>query len=484
MKERTIIINSNPETVSTDYDESDRLYFEELTEERIKDIADFENPRGIIVSVGGQIANNIALPLYKAGYPILGTNPQDIDRAENRQIFSTLLNELKIDQPIWQEVTTLSKAKQFAKKIGYPILVRPSYVLSGAAMNVVHNEKELQQYLTEAGIVSPEHPVVMSQFITKAKELELDGVANNGEIIIEAIAEHIENAGVHSGDATIVLPPQRLYLETIRRTKKTARAIVKALNITGPFNIQFIAKNNDIKVIECNLRASRSFPFVSKVTNHNFINIATKVLLKKHLPKIYKTLDLDYVGVKTSQFSYNRIKGANPVAHVEMASTGEVACLGDNYLQAFFASWFATEQSIKGKKILISIGGDYNKNKLFEGIQKLEEKGWEIYTTNGTHDFLAKHGIASNFLHKLSANQEPSIATSILNQEVDLIINLSVNIIPNNNTDGYKIRRLAIDHHIPLITNLQIANLFLNCLSKIEIEKIPIKSWQEYIKKS
>ena len=390
LKEKTIIINSNPETVSTDYDESDRLYFEELTLERIRDIADFENPKGIIVSVGGQIANNVALPLYKAGYPILGTSPQDIDRAENRQIFSALLNKLGIDQPVWQEVTTFDKAKQFAESTGYPILVRPSYVLSGAAMNVVYSEPELKQYLTEAGVVSPDHPVVMSQFITKAKELEIDGVANDGKIAIYAISEHIENAGIHSGDATIVLPPQHLYMETVRRTRKIAKSIVKALNITGPFNIQFIAKNNEIKVIECNLRASRSFPFVSKVTNHNFIDIATKILLKKYKPEMYKTLDLDYVGVKTSQFSYNRIKGANPVAHVEMASTGEVACLGDNYLQAFFTSWFATEQSIKGKKILVSIGGDDKKNKLFESVKKLEEQGWEIFTTNGTHDFLAK----------------------------------------------------------------------------------------------
>ena len=360
--ESPIIINSNPETVSTDYDESDRLYFEQLTFERVQDIADFENLKGIVVSVGGQIANNLVVPLSKANCPILGTSPENINRAENRAIFSSMLNELDIDQPQWLSVTTLDKAKEFAEHVGYPILVRPSYVLSGAAMNVIYSEDALEKYLAEATLVSPEHPVVISDFINNAKELEMDGVAQNGDIMIYAISEHVENAGVHSGDATIVLPPQNLYLETIRRAKRITKKIVKALNISGPFNIQFIAKDNNLKVIECNLRASRSFPFVSKVTGHNFIEIASEIIVGKYNKKRYNTLDLDYVGVKTSQFSYNRLKGANPVAHVEMSSTGEVGCIGYDLLDAFYKSWQATEMFVKRKKVLLSIGGDKNQN--------------------------------------------------------------------------------------------------------------------------
>ena len=481
LNEHTIIINSNPETVSTDYDESDRLYFEELTLERIQDIADFEQPKGIVVSVGGQIANNLALPLHKTGYPLLGTSALSIDQAENRQKFSSLLNKLNIDQPQWEEITTLDKAKQFSAKVGYPVLVRPSYVLSGAAMNVIFTESQLEGYLHNAAIVSPDHPVVISQFINNAKELEVDGVGDQGNIVIEAISEHIENAGIHSGDATIVLPPQRLYLETIRRTKKITRDIVKALNITGPFNIQFIAVDNEIKVIECNVRASRSFPFVSKVTNHNFIAIATEVMLGKHQKKAYKTLELDYVGVKTSQFSYSRLKGANPVAHVEMASTGEVACIGDNLLEAFYNSWLATEQSIRGKRILLSIGGD-KKLKLLTSLQKLEEQGWEIYATEGTHDFLSRRGVGTQFLYKASEIKEPNVISVIANRDVDLIVNIPRSTPTGlNHTDGYKIRRLAIDHHIPLITNLHIAQLFLQCLTDLKSEDIRIKSWREYI---
>src|SRR5579862_4522296 len=354
LHEDTIIINSNPETVSTDYDESDRLYFEELTLERVQDIADFENPAGIIVSVGGQIANNLALPLAKSGYQLLGTSAENIDKAENREKFSALLNHLGIDQPAWQCVTSLESAKEFARNLGYPVLIRPSYILSGAAMNVAYHDASLEEYLLQASLVSPEHPVVISKFISDAKELEIDGVAYHGTILIEAINEHIENAGVHSGDATLVLPPQNLYLETIRRTKKITSQIVQALNITGPFNIQFIAKNNNIKVIECNLRASRSFPFVSKVTNHNFIEISTQVMLNKPTLKHYETLELDYVGVKAPQFSYQRLKGADPVAHVEMASTGEVACLGENLYDAYWRAWLATEQSVKHKRLLVS----------------------------------------------------------------------------------------------------------------------------------
>lgn len=476
-----ILINSNPETVSTDYDESERLYFEELSLERVRDIADFESPKGIIVSVGGQIANNLAVPLDKSGYPILGTPPKLIDQAENRQKFSSLLGELGIDQPAWEEVTTLERAKAFGQRIGYPILVRPSYVLSGAAMNVIASEEELESYLHQAAVVSPDHPVVMSQFILDAKELEIDGVGDCGKVVIEAISEHVENAGVHSGDATIVLPPQRLYLETIRQCKKITRQIVKALEISGPFNIQFIAKKNEIKVIECNSRASRSFPFVSKVTQCNFIEIATEVVMGCHTPQMHETLELDYVGVKTPQFSYNRLKGANPVAHVEMASTGEVACLGDTFLEAFYTSWRATEQSVKAKRILVSIGGD-NKERLLEELRELDRQGWEIYATNGTQRFLSKNGIGSRFVFKASDGAEPNVSSLIADRGVDLIINIpSKQVARNSETDGYIIRRLAIDYHIPLITNLQIAPTFLRCLTLPKEEK-PIKSWTDFCK--
>jgi len=479
--EQTIIINSNPETVSTDYDESHRLYFEELTFERVQDIADFEKVKGIVVSVGGQIANNLALPLHKAGYPILGTHPEDIDNAENRQKFSSLLNKFHIDQPDWEEITTVAKAKEFARRVGYPVLVRPSYVLSGAAMNTVHSEEEMEDFLREAAVITPDHPAVISQFIMNAKELEIDGVADNGEIVIEAMTEHIENAGVHSGDATVVIPPQRLYMETIRRTKQITRDIVRALNITGPFNMQFIARDNEIKVIECNVRASRSFPFVSKATNHNFISITADVMLGKYKKKPYETLELDYVGVKSPQFSYSRLKGANPVAHVEMASTGEVACLGDTFQEAFFMSWLATEQQVKGKRILISIGGD-KKVKLFPELRKLEEQGWEIYATENTHEYLTRNGVGSHFLYKASDAMEPNIMTAIADREVDLIINIPRALSPKGNqSDGYKIRRLAIDHHIPLITNLPIAQMFLQCLTKVNYNDIQVRSVREYV---
>jgi carbamoyl-phosphate synthase large subunit len=479
--ETTILINSNPETVSTDFDESDRLYFEELTFERISDIADFEKPKGMILSVGGQIANNLAMPLHSAGYPLIGTSAESIDLAENREKFSTLLNQLQIDQPEWQEAVSLDGAKMFAKKVGYPVIVRPSYVLSGAAMSIVLNEQDLKKTLEFAACVSPKHPVVLSKFIQNAKELEVDGVADHGEIVIEAISEHIENAGIHSGDATLVIPPQRLYLETIRRTKAITQAIVKALDITGPFNIQFIAQDNRIRVIECNLRAARSFPFVSKVTGHNFIKIATEVMLGKKRAENYETLELNYVGVKTAQFSYSRLKGANPVAHVEMASTGEVACIADSLKEAFYHSWLSTEQSIKGKRILLSIGGD-KKEKLLPEIKKLEELGWEIWSTENTHDFLCRNGVASGFLYKGSAELEPNVLSLIANRGIDLIINIPRKESPSSHqTDGFKIRRLAIDHHIPLITNFHIAHLLLQCLTELDLDKIPVKSWQEYL---
>lgn len=477
----TVMINSNPETVSTDYDESDRLYFEELTLERVSDIADFENPKGIVVSVGGQIANNLVSSLSKQQYPILGTPVEFIDQAEDRKKFSSLLNRLGVDQPAWVEAESISSANAFVKKVGYPILVRPSYVLSGAAMNVIYNDKDLEKFLTEATTCSRGHPVVLSQFIENAKELEIDGVAKNGKILVQVIAEHIENAGVHSGDATIVIPPQRIYLETIRHAKQVTRQIVEALNITGPFNIQFIAKDNAIKVIECNVRASRSFPFVSKVTNHNLIEEAISAIMDKPIDSKALTIELDYVGVKTSQFSFNRLKGANPVAEVEMASTGEVGCIGDTYLEAFYRSWLATGQKINGKRLLLSIGGGL-KPKLLNVIQKLDAAGWELHTTEGTHDYLASQGIASRALYKASEAILPNVKHTISNKNVDLIINIpSSRRNPDVLTDGYTIRRLAIDHNIPLITNLQIAELFLHCLVEVNLETSPMKSWREYV---
>ncbi|MBI5728256.1 MAG: carbamoyl-phosphate synthase (glutamine-hydrolyzing) large subunit, partial [Candidatus Magasanikbacteria bacterium] len=479
--EESIIINSNPETVSTDYDESNRLYFEELTLERVADIADFEAAQGLIVSVGGQIPNNLAIRLHESGYRIVGTTPTSIDMAENREKFSSLLHRLDIDQPRWQKATSIERAKRFAREVGYPVLLRPSYVLSGAAMNVIADEASMEQYLRKATTMSPDHPVVISQFISNAKELEIDGVADHGRIVVEAISEHVENAGVHSGDATIVLPPQRLYLETIRRAKQVTAKVAAALNITGPFNIQFIAKDNALQVIECNLRASRSFPFVSKVTNHNFINISIRAMLGRLEKQHYETLELNHVGVKTPQFSYQRLKGADPVAQVEMASTGEVACIGNNYLEAFFTSWLATDSQVRGRRILLSIGGDH-KVKLLSAIAQLDAAGWELFATEGTHQYLAEHGIAATFLYKASDALEPSVATAIAERAVDCIINIPRSReTKNNHTDGYAIRRLAIDHHLPLITNVQVAQLFLRALAELDPDDLPVKSWREFL---
>ena len=478
-----ILINSNPETVSTDYDESDRLYFEQLSFERVQDIADFEKTRGLVVSVGGQVANSLALPLAQAGYPILGTDADAIDNAENRQRFSSLLNDLCVDQPDWISAKNLDDAKAFIQRVAYPVLIRPSYVLSGAAMNVVYSDAELENYLHDAVLVSPDSPIVVSKFIEEAKELEIDGVAKDGDVVIEVISEHIENAGVHSGDATIVLPPQRLYLETIRRTKKITRQIVKALAITGPFNMQFIAKHNALQVIECNLRASRSFPFVSKVTNYNLIELATKVMMGHEVPSNFETLELDYVGIKTPQFSYRRLKGSNPVAHVEMASTGEVVCLGDDLWDAFFRSWQAVEQSVQQKRVFVSIGGN-KKAKFLESLRQIEEHGWDLYTTEGTHDFLSKNGVASRCVYKASEKIEPNATSIIAKHKVDVIIN-----IPNNSqtgshkqaTDGYTLRRLAIDHHIPLITDMQLALLFLQCLHELRDRPLMVRSLKQFL---
>jgi carbamoyl-phosphate synthase large subunit len=480
---KAVLINSNPETVSTDYDESDRLYFEQLSLERVRDIADFERAEGIVVSVGGQCANNLALPLANAGYQLLGTKAEFIDQAEDREKFSALLNQLEIDQPAWERVTSLERAKLFAEKIGYPVLIRPSYILSGSAMNVAYDETSLEQYLLEASLVSSDHPVVISKFILDAKELEMDGVAKDGNIIIEAISEHVENAGIHSGDATLVIPPQRLYLETIRKTKKITAQIVKALNITGPFNIQFIAKNNFIQVIECNLRASRSFPFVSKATGYNFITIATQAMLGIQKSMSYETLELDYVAVKVPQFSYHRLKGANPVANVEMASTGEVACLGENLFDAYQKAWLATEQKLPQKNLLISIADTY-KAKLLPYLKLLDEDEWVFYSTSGTHDYLTKNGVGSYFVYKTSDRSEPNIQTLIATRQIEMIINIPTAAGMEKNTDGFLIRRMAVDHHIPLITNLQIAQIMLQCLIDYKGKQPqPILSWQSYIKR-
>ncbi len=475
---QTIIINSNPETVSTDFDRSDRLYFEELSFERVQDIADFENSSGLVLSAGGQIANNLAVPLAKAGYPLLGTAANQIDNAENRQKFSSMLNQLGIDQPLWQEITDLKSAKKFGTQVGYPLLIRPSYVLSGGAMNVVRSEDELKNYLHEAARLSPDHPVVISQFISNAKELEIDGVAQNGELIIYAISEHIENAGIHSGDATVVYPAQRLYMETVRRAKHITKQIVKNLDITGPFNIQFIAKDNELKVIECNVRASRSFPFVSKVSGHNFITIATDAMLGIKNENTYQTLELDHVAVKSPQFSYNRLKGADPVAGVEMASTGEVACFGANVEEAFYNSWLATEQQVLGKNIFLSIP-DEQKHKFADESRQLVKSGYKIFATEGTHTYLKQKGIISSRLYKISDKKEPSVAMAIKERKFDLVINVPS--VTEKSNDAYQIRRLAIDNHIPLLTNAETARLLLGCLTNPDLQNLTPKYWKEYL---
>jgi carbamoyl-phosphate synthase large subunit len=476
---QTIMVNSNPETVSTDFDRSDRLYFEELTFERLRDIADFENPHGIVVSVGGQIANNLVLPLSQSGYPILGTPPAQIDRAEDRKKFSAMLNKLGVDQPDWQEVSSLAKAKAFANKVGYPVIIRPSYVLSGGAMNVAASEQELAFFVSEAAVLSPDHPVVISRFISNSKEIEIDGVAKGGKLQIYAISEHIENAGVHSGDATVVFPAQRLYLETVRKARQITKQIIENLDITGPFNIQFIAKDNELKVIECNVRASRSFPFVSKVTGHNFIAIATESILGVDTKKEYKTLEYDYVAVKSPQFSYSRLKGADPVAGVEMASTGEVACFGDNLSEAYYSSWLATEQQVKSKNLFLSLP-DEQKHKFVEEAAILVEKGWTIYTTAGTHSYMKARNIHTELLHKIKDKKEPSIESAIAKQKIGLVI-----CIPSStadNKDAYTIRRLAIDSHIPLLTNAETGRLLLRCLGDNKLMESQPKAWQDYVK--
>ncbi len=475
----TIMINSNPETVSTDYDMSDRLYFDELSEERVRDIIDFERPHGTIVSTGGQIPNNLALKLHKVGVKILGTSPEDIDRAEDRHVFSKLLDKLGVEQPTWSELTTEAEAAKTALKIGYPVLVRPSYVLSGAAMKVAYDEGALKEFLKRAAAVSSEHPVVISKFIENAREIEIDGVAQRGALAIYAISEHVENAGTHSGDATVVLPPQRTYLETIRRAKEITRAVIKELKITGPFNIQFLAKEGKLSVIECNVRASRSFPFVSKVTGYNFIDLATRALIGKDISGNYRTVELDTVAVKSPQFSYSRIKGADPRTNVEMASTGEVACFGDSYAEALLASMIAAGFTLPKKNILVSLGKEENKIKLLPSMKLLAQMRFKLLATEHTADFLNANGIECEKVYKISTDKKPNVAELLTSGDLDLIINIPTRPALGESTDGFTIRRKAVDMHIPLITNRQLAEGFIAALAE-HGGAFGTKSWGEY----
>ncbi len=481
MNYATIMINCNPETVSTDYDVCDKLYFEELSFERVLDIAELESPKGILLSMGGQIPNKLALPLQDAGVNILGTSPKNIDRAEDRHKFSALLDELQIDQPAWRELTSLTEAKKFASDVGYPVLIRPSYVLSGAAMSIALNELELEDYLKKASEISSDYPVVISKFITNAKELEIDAVANNGELFCYAISEHVENAGVHSGDATIVFPPQRTYLETMRRIKIITRKIASALQITGPFNMQFLAKDNDVKVIECNLRASRSFPFVSKVMKINFIQIATMLIMGEHVPRISgSSFDLDFVGVKAPQFSFTRLKGSDPVLGVEMVSTGEVACLGDDFNEAFLKSLLSVGFKLPEKAILLSTGPLEKKADFLESAYKLKEMGFKFYATRGTAEFMRKNGLDAEILFWPLEKKEPNALTFITNKKIDLVINIPKNVERDELDNDYLIRRKAVDFNVPLITNLQLAKRFVEAMYRTGVADLKIKSWGEY----
>ncbi len=478
---RSVMINYNPETVSTDYDICDRLYFDELSFERVMDIVEFERPKGVIVSTGGQIPNNLAMRLHGQLVPILGTSPESIDRAEDRQKFSFMCDELGIDQPRWSELTSIEDIYQFVDKVGFPVLIRPSYVLSGAAMNVVSNKEELIYFLELAAEVSKDHPVVVSEFIEQAKEIEIDAVAQDGEIKAYAISEHIEFAGVHSGDATIVFPAQKLYIETIRRIKKIARSIAKELNISGPFNMQFLAKDNDIKVIECNLRASRSFPFVSKVLKYNFIDMATRIMLGEKVEFLNKSVfDLDYVGVKASQFSFARLLKADPVLGVDMASTGEVGCIGENYYEAVLKSMLSVGHRIPCKNILISSGPSRSKVELLTSARMLQEKGYAIYATEGTAKFFEENGIEVTVLYWPDEDKKPNVMEFLRERKVDLVINIPKNHTKRELDNGYKIRRAAVDYNIPLITNARLASAFIYAVCKVGAGEIVIKSWDEY----
>ena len=478
---RSVMINYNPETVSTDYDMCDRLYFDELTFERVMDVLELENPHGVIVSTGGQIPNNLALRLDAQNIHILGTSAQSIDNAEDRDKFSAMLDRIGVDQPEWRALTSLEDINSFVDKVGFPVLVRPSYVLSGAAMNVCSNQEELERFLQLAANVSKKHPVVVSQFIEHAKEVEMDAVAQNGEIIAYAISEHIEFAGVHSGDATIQFPPQKLYVETVRRIKRISREIAKALNISGPFNIQYLAKDNDIKVIECNLRASRSFPFVSKVLKINFIELATKVMLGLPVEKPEKNLfELDYVGIKASQFSFNRLQKADPVLGVDMASTGEVGCIGSDTSCAVLKAMLSVGYRIPKKKILLSTGTPKQKVDMLEAARMLQKKGYDIFATGGSSKFLTENGVENTRVYWPSEEGHPQALEMLHKKEIDMVVNIPKNLTASELDNGYKIRRAAIDLNIPLITNARLASAFINAFCTMDIDDIAIKSWEEY----
>ncbi len=478
---RSVMINYNPETVSTDYDMCDRLYFDELTFERVLDIVDLEAPNGVIISVGGQIPNNLAMRLHRRNVKILGTAPENIDRAENRHKFSSMLDELGIDQPRWKELTSIEDIYAFVDEVGFPVLIRPSYVLSGAAMNVVSNKDEMAHFLNLAAKVSKQYPVVVSEFIQQAKEIEIDAVAKNGELVAYAISEHVEFAGVHSGDATMVFPAQKIYFETQRRIKRISRKIAKALNISGPFNMQFLAKDNDIKVIECNLRASRSFPFVSKVLKTNFIELATLVMLGKEVEKPNSNIfDLDYIGCKAPQFSFSRLSKADPVLGVDMSSTGEVGCIGDDYYEAILKSMLSVGYTIPKKNILLSTGPARAKVELLEACKLLQQKGYSLFATRGTAQFLAANDISSTVLAWPDEDKHPNTLEYLRERKIDLVINIPKDLSSSELDNDYTIRRSAVDFNIPLITNARLASAFLIGICNISIEDIKVKSWDEY----
>jgi carbamoyl-phosphate synthase large subunit len=478
---RGVMINYNPETVSTDYDMCDRLYFDELSFERTMDIIEKEDPYGVIISTGGQIANNLAMRLHGQGVPILGTSPENIDMAENRHKFSSLLDSIRVDQPRWKELSDIEDIYSFVDEVGFPVLIRPSYVLSGAAMNVVSNRQELDYFLTLAARVSKEFPVVVSEFIQNAKEIEIDAVADKGDIIAYAISEHIEFAGVHSGDATMVFPAQKMYFETARRIKRISRDIASALQISGPFNMQFLAKDNDIKVIECNLRASRSFPFVSKVLKINFIELATRIMLGQGVEKPHKSaFDLDYIGIKASQFSFSRLQSADPVLGVEMASTGEVGCIGENYYETLLKAMLSVGYRIPGQNILLSMGDARSKVELLQSARMLAERGFKLFATKGSALFLNENGLDATMLHWPDEDARPNTLDYLRERKIDLVINIPKNLSKTELANDYTIRRSAVDFNIPLITNARLASAFIYAICKLEMEDIAIRSWDEY----
>ncbi|MDY5191158.1 MAG: ATP-grasp domain-containing protein, partial [Bacteroidaceae bacterium] len=479
---RSVMINYNPETVSTDYDMCDRLYFDELTFERVMDILDLECPKGVVVSTGGQIPNNLAMKLDAQRVPILGTQAKYIDNAEDRDKFSAMLDRIGVDQPEWSALTSMEDVQAFIDRVGFPVLVRPSYVLSGAAMNVCSNQDELERFLKLAANVSKKHPVVISKFMQNTKEVEMDAVAKNGEIIAYAISEHIEYAGVHSGDATIQFPAQKLYVETVRRIKKISAQIAKELNISGPFNIQYLARDNEIKVIECNLRASRSFPFVSKVLKINLIELATKVMLGIPVEKPHKSFfDFDYVGIKASQFSFNRLQKADPVLGVDMSSTGEVGCLGDDVNTALLKAMLSVGHRIPKKNILLSTGTAKDKAAMLDAARTLIENGYSLYATGGTSRYLSENGIKNTTVYWPSqADQHPQALNLLHEHKIDMVVNIPKDLTAGELTNGYKIRRASVDLNVPLITNARLAAAFIHAFCTVKIEDLAIKSWHEY----